>query len=410
VLAKLQWGKDQIGYSLHANPNTWSTSGFQLTDFLGYLGFQRSSCSFFVGQQCYVRWVNDGFDIGEFAKSFDTAYAMLAEAQNDLEACGLFLDQPEGWGYFAGRESRRVRRDFGVLGDGHTAMSVQSMKQSEDDTFSYKFSWLELGNQKGWVIHYRPKRAPLSAELEGVFRYFKLNRFNECPEFDFEECHWRSIAFVTRGDEFFDSNADVAHRWFDAHASRFSPGIRKLLTAHSEVEKFGFGFLFFPSAQQRMDTDIEKRITRPISGDAKKNSAPLYFDVAISFAGTERPQAEELANLLKAAGHSVFYDEFYPEYLWGKNLVDTFDEIFRKRARYCVVFVSKEYNDRVWTNHERQSAQARALTEKGKDYILPIKVDETELTGMPPTLGYMPLSRGIPVIGEILIKKLKQNG
>ncbi len=199
VLAKLQWGKDQIGYSLHANPNTWSTSGFQLTDFLGYLGFQRSGCSFFVGQQCYVRWVNDGFDIGEFPKSFDTAYAMLAEAQNDLEACGLFLDQPEGWGYFTGRESRRVRRDFGVLGDGHTAMSVQSMKQSEDDTFSYKLSWLELGNQRGWVIHYRPKRAPLSSELEGVFRYFKLNRFNECPEFDFEQCHWRSIAFVTRG-------------------------------------------------------------------------------------------------------------------------------------------------------------------------------------------------------------------
>lgn len=135
-------------------------------------------------------------------------------------------------------------------------------------------------------------------------------------------------------DEFFDSNADVAHRWFDAHASRFSPGIRKLLTAHSEVEKFGFGFLFFPSVQQRMDTDIEKRITRPISGDAKKNLAPPYFDVAIPFAGTERPQAVELANLLKAAGRSVFYDEIYPEYLWGKNLVDTFDEIFRKRARY----------------------------------------------------------------------------
>jgi hypothetical protein len=64
----------------------------------------------------------------------------------------------------------------------------------------------------------------------------------------------------------------------------------------------------------------------------------------------------------------------------------------------------------MWTNHERQSPQARALTEKGKDYILPIKVDETELTGMPPTLGYMPLSRGISAIGEILIKKLKQNG
>jgi hypothetical protein len=37
--------------------------------------------------------------------------------------------------------------------------------------------------QKGWVIHYRPKHAPLSAQLEGMFRYFKLNRFEERPEF-----------------------------------------------------------------------------------------------------------------------------------------------------------------------------------------------------------------------------------
>ena len=45
------------------------------------------------------------------------------------------------------------------------------------------------------------------------------------------------------------------------------------------------------------------------------------FDVAISFAGTERNYAEQLATIVKNAGFSVFYDEFYPEYLWGKNLV-----------------------------------------------------------------------------------------
>ena len=103
----------------------------------------------------------------------------------------------------------------------------------------------------------------------------------------------------------------------------------------------------------------------------------------------------------------MFYDEFFPEYLWGKNLVDTFDEIFRKRSRYCVIFISKGYKDRVWTNHERQSAQARALNEKGNEYILPIKVDETELDGMPPTVGYVPIKKGIEKIGELLIKKLK---
>jgi hypothetical protein len=189
---------------------------------------------------------------------------------------------------------------------------------------------------------YRPKHGPLSAELESVFRYFKLNRFDECPEFDFEECHWRSIAFVEHGDGFFDTNAEVAHRSFDAHALRFSPGIRKLLTAHNEVEKFGFGFLSFPSAQERMNTDIEKRTVRPTVRDVKQISAPPSFDVAISFAGTERPYVEELAKLLEGAGHSVFYHEFYPEYLWDKNLVDTFDEIFRESALVTTLSLSRK--------------------------------------------------------------------
>src|SRR6266566_1108055 len=47
VLARLQWGKDDTGYSLHVNPTSFSTAGLQTTDFLAYLGFQRSDrCSF----------------------------------------------------------------------------------------------------------------------------------------------------------------------------------------------------------------------------------------------------------------------------------------------------------------------------------------------------------------------------
>lgn len=72
-----------------------------------------------------------------------------------------------------------------------------------------------------------------------------------------------------------------------------------------------------------------------------------------------------------------------------------------------MIFVSKEYAKRVWTNHERQSAQARALNEKGNEYILPIKVDDTELIGMPPTMGYVSLSKGIDSIADVLVKKLQ---
>ena len=84
-----------------------------------------------------------------------------------------------------------------------------------------------------------------------------------------------------------------------------------------------------------------------------------------------------------------------------------FDEIFRKRARFCVMFVSKEYQDRKWTIHEARSAQARALEEKGNEYILPIQVDGTELEGLLPTVGYVPISAGIEKIADMLVKKLK---
>ncbi|MFN7088288.1 MAG: TIR domain-containing protein [Candidatus Paceibacteria bacterium] len=404
VLAKLQWGKDDIGYSLHVSPHSFSTYGIQATDFLNFLGFQRSGCSFIDSRQCYVRWVDKDFDVNAFAGFFDTAYRNLTDAQKDLEKCGFFFDQPEGWGYFFCKSSGGRRRNFQMTGDGHTAMSIKQMKQSEDDVFLYKFTLLESVNDKGWVIHYHPKHLPLSSELQSVFEFLGLQNFQQCPEYDFEPCHWHSIAFEERGNSVFDSNANAAHGWFDSHAQHFSPGIQKLLSANAEIEKSGLTFLPFQKPIERLNIDIEKRIERPKS--TSKSVGVDSFDVAISFAGTEREHAEKLAKILKEAGFSVFY-EFYPEYLWGKNLVDTFDEIFRKRARYCVIFVSKDYKERVWTNHERQSAQARALNEKGKEYILPIKVDDIELDGMLPTIGYVPLKKGIDKIAELLIKKLK---
>jgi hypothetical protein len=72
-----------------------------------------------------------------------------------------------------------------------------------------------------------------------------------------------------------------------------------------------------------------------------------------------------------------------------------------------VVFVSTEYKERTWTNHELRSAQAKALEQKGDEYILPVKVDATELDGLPPNVGYVSISLGIDKIAELLIKKLQ---
>jgi hypothetical protein len=66
-----------------------------------------------------------------------------------------------------------------------------------------------------------------------------------------------------------------------------------------------------------------------------------------------------------------------------------------------------EYKERKWTTHELRSAQAKALEQKGGEYILPVRVDDTELDGLPPNLGYVGISLGIDKIADLLIKKLK---
>jgi hypothetical protein len=129
--------------------------------------------------------------------------------------------------------------------------------------------------------------------------------------------------------------------------------------------------------------------------------------VALSFSGTDRKYAKIIAEQLRDAGFAVFYDSFYPEHLWGKNLTAFLDEVYRKKARFCVVLISQAYKDREWTNHELRSAQARALQEKGNDYILPIRIDETDLDGLPPNLGYLSIELGTDEISRLLVRKLQ---
>lgn len=128
------------------------------------------------------------------------------------------------------------------------------------------------------------------------------------------------------------------------------------------------------------------------------------YDVAFSFAGEQRDYVRNVANHLKTLGIRVFYDEFEEEKLWGKDLYEYLDSIYRKKAKYCVMFVSKNYADKVWTSHERKSAQARAL-EENKEYILPARFDDVEIPGMAKTVGYISLNKYAPEGFAELIKR-----
>ncbi len=144
--------------------------------------------------------------------------------------------------------------------------------------------------------------------------------------------------------------------------------------------------------------------------DSKANSRPntrVYrYDVALSFAGEQRHMAEELADILTAQGVRVFYDRAHEAELWGKDLFAYLHEVYSKLSRYCIVFVSSSYITKMWTTHERRAAQERALKERDIEYLLPVRVDETSLPGLPDTIGYVESSRSMHEIAQLFIRKL----
>jgi len=143
--------------------------------------------------------------------------------------------------------------------------------------------------------------------------------------------------------------------------------------------------------------------------EATSSNDPITYDVALSFAGEDRASAEQLASLLTSAGVKVFYDEYEQATLWGKNLYDHLHDVYSNRARFCVMFVSSAYATRLWTNHERQAAQARAFRERS-EYILPIRIDETSLPGLPETIGYIGIAAGLDTIAGHVLQKLGRAG
>jgi len=112
------------------------------------------------------------------------------------------------------------------------------------------------------------------------------------------------------------------------------------------------------------------------------------YDVVLSFAGEDRSYVEQVADILVDLGIRVFYDKYEECNLWGRDLYTHLDDVYQHKSRYCIIFISKYYKEKLWTNYERESAQARAFKEKG-EYILPVRFDDTELPGIRPTIGYL---------------------
>ncbi|MCY4150582.1 MAG: TIR domain-containing protein [Gammaproteobacteria bacterium] len=136
------------------------------------------------------------------------------------------------------------------------------------------------------------------------------------------------------------------------------------------------------AASQAQDWVIDAAITR-------LERSPSNYQVALSFAGEQRSYVEQVAEHLKKRGIAVFYDDFETVNLWGKNLTEVLHEIYASSSAYVVMFISKSYVEKVWPSHERNSALSRMIKEKDKEYILPVRFDNSPVPGLPDTISYL---------------------
>ena len=130
------------------------------------------------------------------------------------------------------------------------------------------------------------------------------------------------------------------------------------------------------------------------------------YDVALSFAGEERNYVRAVAKELQLKGIVVFFDEYEQVEMWGKDLYEHLHDVYSSKARFCVIFISEAYARKIWTTHERRSAQERALKEN-QEYILPARFDSTDLPGLSSTVSYVDLCCLSPSeFADIILEKL----
>lgn len=119
-------------------------------------------------------------------------------------------------------------------------------------------------------------------------------------------------------------------------------------------------------------------------------------DVALSYASEHRAYIQQVAEELQKRGVTVFFDVFEELEMWGQILTDHFEEVFSKRARYVVCFLSREYQKKKWTEFERQHIVSSYVKRPGK--LLLVSFDGVKkMKGIPDILYVVNASEKTPL-------------
>ena len=132
------------------------------------------------------------------------------------------------------------------------------------------------------------------------------------------------------------------------------------------------------------------------------------YDVAVSFAGADRPVVSQLVEALKARGLEVFYDFDQQAVLWGKDLRKELARVYSQDAQYMIVCLSDQYPERDWPTFELEIGRA-AGAKRTEDYLLPLVVgsERPAIVGLPETVGHISLQdHSIEEVADLVVEKI----
>ncbi|ERN41595.1 ATPase family protein associated with various cellular activities (AAA) [Rubidibacter lacunae KORDI 51-2] len=95
---------------------------------------------------------------------------------------------------------------------------------------------------------------------------------------------------------------------------------------------------------------------------------PSRYDIALSFAGTDRAVAEGLNQSLQEMEFEVFYDRNEQHRILAEDVEDYLRPIYQSDAQYVVVLLGPDFPKRIWTKFESEQFRERF----GTGAVIPI--------------------------------------
>jgi hypothetical protein len=121
----------------------------------------------------------------------------------------------------------------------------------------------------------------------------------------------------------------------------------------------------------------------------------MRFEVALSFPGEKRQFVADVAEGLKAAGVSVFYDHYYEADLAVPDLDLVLQRVYHEQSELIVVFLCREYQNKDWCGLEWRALRDLIKTRRG-DSLMPFRFDDTAVPGLFSIDGYVDVRNRTP--------------